>query len=192
MSRLVLASGSPRRRQLLALLGVAFEARPVAVDEARRPGEGPRTYVERLARDKALAAAAPGLVSLGADTTVVHDGQVLGKPAHPAEARAMLRRLSGQPHEVVTGVAVAVFAGDRPTLESVVEGAVVHMRDLTDEEIDAYVATGEPLDKAGSYALQEGGGVLVAEICGHPSTVAGLPLVATRLLLQRHGIATVV
>lgn len=192
MIRLVLASGSPRRVELLSLLGVPFEVRPSDIDEARRPGEDPRSYVERLAREKAATGVAPGVLSLGADTAVVLEGHVLGKPAHPAEAKASLRRLSGHPHEVVTGVAVAVHDGSRILVESMVETAVVRMRDLTDDEIHAYVATGEPLDKAGSYALQERGGILVADISGHPSTVAGLPLAPTRLLLQRHGIPTVV
>lgn len=188
MKRLVLASTSPRRAELLELLGVAFEVVAPDVEEVREPGEPPHGYVERAARDKAAAAAVPGAVTVGADTAVVHDGEVLGKPAHPAEAAAMLKRLSGDTHHVVTGVAVAEVDDGRMVLESMVESTLVRFATVTAEEIAAYVETGEPLDKAGAYALQGRGGLLVEAIEGHPSTVIGLPLSATRRLLARRGV----
>lgn len=192
MKQLVLASASPRRRELLGLLGVPFTANAPDVDESRRPAEEPGAYVERLARQKATALLAPDLVVLGADTVVVHDGAIMGKPGHPAEARSMLRRLSGDTHHVVTGVAVASIEDGETVVESLVEMALVDFADLTDTEIDAYVSTGEPLDKAGAYAIQEKGAVLVSSIEGHPTTVVGLPLPAARRLLARRGIVTVV
>lgn len=188
MKRLILASGSPRRAELLGILGVDFEIEPPDVDETRRPGEDPMAYVERLARAKAAAMASPDAVSLGADTVVVHDGRVLGKPRHPAEARSMLRRLAAGRHHVLSGVAVAVTERDATVVEVAVETALVHFRPLTDEEIDAYVDSGEPLDKAGAYAIQGKGALLVESIEGHPTTVVGLPLPATRRLLSRFGI----
>lgn len=184
----VLASSSPRRAELLGLLGIPFEVQAADVDEARRPGEEPGTYVVRLARSKAAALARNDAVAVGADTIVVHRGSVLGKPEHPAEARAMLERLSGDAHQVMTAVAVATVDGGRVLLDSVVETATVRFLPLTDREIDDYLATGEPLDKAGAYALQGRGAVLVDSIEGHPTTVVGLPLPATRRLLARAGV----
>lgn len=189
MRRLILASGSPRRCELLRLFGVDFEVRPPEIDESRHPDENPHAYVERLAREKAVSAAEQGTVALGGDTVVVHRGVVLGKPVHPAEARTMLRSLSGEDHHVVSGVAAATIDEGRLVVESLVESAVVRFAEMTDGEIDGYVATGEPLDKAGAYAIQERGGMFVDSIVGHPSTVAGLPLPATRRLLARHGLA---
>lgn len=179
--RLVLASGSPRRAALLDQLGVDYEMVVPDVDESRRPDERAGDYVERLAREKASAVAAPGTVVVGADTAVVHEGVVLGKPAHPAEAAAMLRRLQGEVHEVFTGVAVA-WEGEVRSLVDVTE---VEMIAMTEEEISDYVDTGEPMDKAGAYALQGRGGVFVAAIKGSPSTVVGLPIhLMPRLLAQ--------
>lgn len=188
MRRLVLASGSPRRAGLLSTLGLDFEVRPADLDETARPGEHPHGLVERLARAKAGLEVNPGEVVLGADTVVVHEGHVLGKPAHPAEAATMLRHLSGAAHHVASGVAVAVLEEGKVVVESVVVTAVVRMAPLTDEEIAGYVATGEPLDKAGAYAIQEKGGLFVEAIEGHPTTVVGLPLPDTRRLLARQGI----
>lgn len=185
--RLVLASSSPRRADLLRSVGLEFETVPADIDETRRPGEHPHAYVERLAREKAAAVAAPATAVIGADTAVVLAGDVLGKPGHPAEAAAMLRRLSGEVHHVVTGVAVS---GDGD-IESVVESALVRMATITEDEIAAYVATGEPLDKAGAYAVQGRGGLFVETVEGHPSTVVGLPLPAVRRLLARRGIRLV-
>lgn len=181
--KLCLASSSPRRADLLRSIGVEFEAIPADIDEARRPGEHPHAYVERMSREKVEAVAVPGTLVLGADTAVVLGGDVLGKPGHPAEAAAMLRRLAGEVHHVVTGVAVSGEGG----IESLVESAIVRMAAMTENEIAAYVATGEPLDKAGAYALQGRGGLYVEAVEGHPSTVIGLPLPAVRRLLARHG-----
>jgi septum formation protein len=179
--RLVLASGSPRRAALFDQLGLAYEIIAADLDESRRPDERAGDYVERLAREKATAVATPGAVVIGADTAVVHEGQILGKPAHPEEARSMLRRLQGQIHEVFTGVAVA-WEGEVRSLLDITE---VEMLAMTEEEISDYVDTGEPMDKAGAYALQGRGGMFVATISGSPSTVVGLPIhLVPRLLAQ--------
>jgi septum formation protein len=179
--RLVLASGSPRRAALFDQLGLVYEITAPDVDESRRPDERPGNYVERLAREKALAVATPGAVVIGADTAVVHEGQILGKPAHPEEARSMLRRLQGQIHEVFTGVAVAWEA----EVKSLVDVTEVELLAMTEEEISDYVDSGEPMDKAGAYALQGRGGMFVATITGSPSTVVGLPIhLVPRLLAQ--------
>jgi septum formation protein len=173
--RLVLASGSPRRRQLLETLKLDFEVRPADIDESRRPEEPPATYVERMARAKADAVAAEGLIVIAADTTVVHEGRMLGKPGHPEEARTMLRRLQGDVHEVFTGLAVGSWDGGAE-VRSLVDVAEVEFLPMTDEEIAGYVETGEPLDKAGAYALQGLGGVFVRSVSGSPFTVIGLPI----------------
>lgn len=186
----MLASSSPRRSELLRLLGVDFEVKPSHIDETVHQGEEPMSYVERLARSKAEAMAAPDVVSLGADTVIVQDGRVLGKPLHPAEAKSMLQRLAARRHQVLTAVAVAAVEGGAMAVESVVETALVRFLPLTDAEMDAYVDSGEPLDKAGAYAIQGRGAVLVESIEGHPTTVVGLPLPAVRRLLGRFGIET--
>lgn len=173
--RLVLASGSPRRRELLDRLELDYEVREPDIDETRRPDEDPAAYVERLARAKAEAVAGDGLIVVAADTAVVHEGKVLGKPVHPEEARSMLRRLQGDSHEVFTGVAVG-WIEDGLRVESLVDVSRVTMLPMTQEEIAWYVGTGEPLDKAGSYALQGLGGMFVSKIVGSPSTVVGLPI----------------
>jgi septum formation protein len=185
--RLVLASSSPRRRELLASLGLSFDVVTPEVDEVRRPDEEPYDYVERVARAKVEAVAAPGLIVVGADTTVVIEGKILGKPAHPDEAEAMLRRLSGNTHEVLTGVAVARF---NPSLETVsaVESILVRFLLMTDEEIADYVASGEPMDKAGAYALSGVGAIFVEWVQGSPSGVIGLPLHATARLMRVLGL----
>ena len=179
--RLVLASGSPRRAALLDQLGLVYEVAVPDVDESRRPDERAGDYVERLAREKASAMASPGAVVFGADTAVVHEGHILGKPAHPEEARSMLRRLQGEVHEVFTGVAVA-WDGE---IRSLVDVTEVEMLTMTEEEISDYVDSGEPMDKAGAYALQGRGGMFVAAITGSPTTVVGLPIhLVPRLLAQ--------
>jgi septum formation protein len=144
--RLVLASGSPRRRELLAQAGYRFEVRVADVDESVREGEAPREYVERLAREKAQTVVSldPGAVVLGADTTVVVDGVVLGKPVDAVDAARMLRLLSGRTHEVMTGIAVARGAEAR----SHVETTAVVFREIAEEELRAYVASGDAMDKA--------------------------------------------
>ena len=181
---LVLASSSPRRRELLRSLGLSFVVESPDVDESRHPDEEPAPYVERVARMKAAESAGPGRVVIAADTTVVFDGHVLGKPAHPAEARAMLGRISGETHAVFTGVAVAADG----QVNSQVDRSLVTLLPLTELEIAGYVATGEPMDKAGAYALQGLGGVFVESVEGSPSNVIGLPLHVAAQLLRLHGI----
>ena len=173
--KLVLASSSPRRRELLDRLGLEFEVAPSDIDESRHPDESPGTYVERLAIGKASAAAGPDRLVIGADTAVVHEGRVLGKPTHPEEARSMLRRLQGDRHEVFTGVAVAAW-DDGPVLASEVDVTEVAMLSMTDDEIADYVDSGEPMDKAGAYALQGVGGMFISSVSGSPFTVIGLPI----------------
>ena len=172
--RLILASASPRRRELLAAAGVVFDVDSVDVDESRRKGEAPAVYVERVARLKAEAGSDrhPDAVVVGADTAVVLDEEVFGKPADEADATDMLRRLSGRAHDVLTGVAM-VGAGAR---RSFVERTTVLMRALSDEEIEQYVASGEPLDKAGAYAIQGGAAAFIVDVRGSYSNVVGLPM----------------
>jgi septum formation protein len=172
--RVILASQSPRRRDLLTLIGVPHEVRPADIDETVLPGERPAPHAERLARGKALAIAGadPDALTIGSDTIVVVDGDILGKPADPDEARRMLRRLSGREHVVFTAVAVA--HGGR--VASGVEEVTVRFRALGDDEIDAYVATGEPMDKAGAYGIQGYGATIVEGIDGDYFAVMGLAL----------------
>lgn len=183
MAMLVLASASPRRRQLLEPF-VQFEIRPADLDESARPGEQPVAYVARLAAEKAATVAA-GLdrstVVLAADTTVDVDGAIVGKPLDAADARAILARLSGRTHRVHTGVAV-----DRDVF---VVTTRVHFVALSASDIDWYVATGEPLDAAGAYAIQGRGGAFVASVEGSFTNVVGLPLAETLAALARAGIA---
>lgn len=179
--RLILASTSPRRSQLLDQIGLEHIVMPAEIDESRRPDEPPGTYVERVARDKAMAIDAPDDVVVAADTAVVFEGQILGKPAHPQEARAMLQRLQGERHEVFT--CLAVGRGGR--IESLVDVTHVQMLPMTDDEIARYVADGDPMDKAGSYGLQSRGGVFVESISGSPFTVVGLPLHLLPRLMRR-------
>ena len=185
---LVLASGSPRRYELIRSLGLDFEVRVPAVDERPVAGEDPRAYVRRLAREKALAAAGVGEVVLGADTTVVLEGEVIGKPHGPGDARRMLSRLQGQTHTVMTGVALVRQGDAGPRVDVELSCSGVRMRPMTDAEISAYVDTGEPLDKAGAYALQGVGSAFVAEVRGNPSNVIGLPLDLAVRMLRSAGI----
>lgn len=180
---LVLASGSLRRRDLLASLGLDFEIRVPEVDESPLQAERPESYVWRLARMKALTAARPERVVLGADTTVVHDGEIIGKPDGPGNAHRILRRLQGDTHIVYTGVAVVRQDENLRDVNVEVEDSRVRLVPMSDAEIAAYVDTGEPLDKAGAYALQGTGAMFVDSVLGSPSNVIGLPLhVAVRLL----------
>ncbi len=174
--RLILASGSPRRANLLRQIGLGFEISAPDVDESRYPDEEPVLYVERIARAKVEGLVAGDAVVVGGDTAVVHEGKVLGKPAHPEEARGMLRRLQGNSHDVMTGAAVASFSSNEVVVRTLVDVAEVEMLAMTGDEIADYVATGEPLDKAGAYALQGVGGRFVKRVSGSPSTVIGLPL----------------
>jgi len=187
--RVILASQSPRRRDLLTLVGIEHEVRPADIDERVLPGEKPDVHPERLARGKAaaLASRAAGtgdFVVVAADTIVVIDGQILGKPADAADAQRMLQRLAGRTHAVYTGVAVA---RDGRTVSGV-ERVEVTFRPLDDEEIAAYVATGEPMDKAGSYGIQGFGATIVERIDGDYFAVMGLPLVRLVALLRAVGV----
>ena len=185
-SVLVLASASPRRAELLRAAGIPFEVAVADVDETPRAGEAPDAYVQRLAADKAMRVAAvhPGRLVLGADTTVVVDGDVLGKPGTPAEAGHMLARLSGRTHVVLTGVCLVDTHGR--TQSDVVTTTVV-FRSLSQAEIDEYVASGEPMDKAGAYAIQGSARQFITTIDGDHDNVVGLPLAIVRRLLQRLG-----
>ena len=178
---LVLASASPRRAQLLGLLGRPFEIRIADVDESQLGDEQPMTHVARLAGAKAAAIDSTGAeIVVGADTVVVLDGEILGKPKDADQAREMLARLSGRDHVVLTGVAVR--HGD--DVRSTVVSTTVTMRDIAREEIAAYVATGEPFDKAGGYGIQGLGGRFVERIDGNYQNVVGLPLTAVESLLS--------
>lgn len=181
--RLILASGSPRRRDVLRQLGLEFEVRVSAVDEARRPGEGPAETAERLARAKAAEWLEPGALTLGFDTLVAHRGDVLGKPAGPREAIEMVNRLAADEHTVYTGIALA----DPDRMTSSVETTRVRFRPLQEGECEAYVATGEPLDKAGAYGIQGLGASLVESIQGDFFNVMGFPMQRFLELLGRHG-----
>ena len=188
MIELCLASASPRRRELLASIGVDVDVQPVDIDEAPLQNEAPRDYVCRLARKKAQAGAdliASRLPVLGSDTVVVRDDEILGKPRDQRHAAAMLRNLSGRAHEVLTAVAVTGLAG---LLETCVTTRV-SMREITEQEIQAYWMTGEPADKAGGYAIQGFAAIFIERIEGSYSAVVGLPLFDTAQLLQRQGVA---
>lgn len=191
-----LASRSPRRRELLGHIGVKFHlllfrsrpGQPPDVDEDPRPGESPRDYVLRVARDKAAAGwrrmlerNLPRAPVLAADTTVALDGQIFGKPRDRQEAQAMLATLSGKRHEVLTAVALQ----DEGDVETALSVSEVQFRELTAEEIRDYVATGEPDDKAGAYAIQGRAALFVTEIRGSQSGIVGLPLYETAQLLQK-------
>jgi len=181
-SPLVLASASPRRRALLEQLGIPLRIDPAHLDESVQQGEQAEAYVVRLAREKAAAVHArhPHATVLAADTSVVLDGAVLGKPATADEALAMLRALSGRTHQVLTAVAVAGSGARLVT-------AAVTFAAASDAALCWYVSTGEPLDKAGAYAVQGVGGFLVERIEGSHSAVVGLPLVETLALLRDAG-----
>lgn len=180
----ILASSSPRRRDLLAALGVAFEVVSPDVDETRRPGEGAIAYVTRLALDKVAAVESPSAVlAIAADTTVEVDGQVLEKPVDADDARRMLRSLSGRTHRVHTAMALR-FAG---RVEREVVTTDVTFVALTPAAIDWYVATGEPMGKAGAYALQGAGGALVDRVDGSVTNVIGLPVAQLLALAARLG-----
>jgi septum formation protein len=184
--RVVLASASPRRRQLLDLIGIAHEVRPANIDETIRPRETPRRHAERLAREKASAVAKrdPDLITIAADTIVVVNRKVLGKPRDAGDAARMLALLSGREHVVTT--AVAVSRGKK--LRSAVEEVRVRFRRLREDEIEAYIATGEPMDKAGAYGIQGYGATIVERIEGDYFAVMGLPIVRLIGLLRDVGV----
>ena len=185
---LVLASASPRRRELLAQAGFAFSVRPAQIPEDPRAGEDPIAYVTRLAREKAEAVflqisseeSIPPHVVLGADTTVTLDNHILGKPADASDADRMLRLLSGRTHLVVTGVAVVTPQGT----EVAAEVTAVRFLTLSDREIEDYIATGEPMDKAGAYAIQGRAARWIPRIEGCYFNVVGLPLALVSSMLE--------
>jgi nucleoside triphosphate pyrophosphatase len=191
---IVLASASPRRQELLRNAGIAFTLQPADIDETPLAGEGARECAERLAREKALAVwrTRPQDSVLGADTIVVVDGAILGKPVDEKDAVRMLRLLSGRVHSVITGVCL-VGAGDSRDLlspgeraRSASETTLVTVNELLDEEIREYVATGEPMDKAGAYAIQGGASRWIPRIEGDYSNVVGLPVALVyRMLRER-------
>jgi septum formation protein len=182
---LILASASPRRRELLTQAGFTFEIITADVPEIRKPREDPIRFVTRLAREKAEAVISresipPDAIVLGADTIVVVDEEVLGKPQDEADAARMLRLLSGRTHQVITGVCLAKGR----VRERAAEVTFVRFSTLSDEEIEAYVATGEPLDKAGAYAIQGRAGRWVPRIHGCYFNVVGLPLALVSSMIE--------
>ena len=189
---LVLASASPRRQELLGNARISFTVQPAEIDETPRAGESPRACAERLAREKALVVARTGPEDyvLGADTIVVIDGEILNKPQDPNDAARMLRLLSGRTHEVITGICLvkpasgvqSPFAGDSLRTES--ERTRVTMCELSDAEIRAYIATGEPMDKAGAYAIQGIASRWIPRIEGDYSNVVGLPVALVYRMLR--------
>jgi septum formation protein len=184
--KVVLASSSPRRRELLNLIGIAHEGHPANLDESMRPRETPRRHAERLARDKASAVARrdSDLITIAADTIVVINRKVLGKPIDKEDAARMLAMLSGREHTVIT--AVAVSRGKK--LRSAIEEVKVKFRRLREEEIQAYIATGEPMDKAGAYGIQGYGATIVERVEGDYFAVMGLPLVRLVGLMREVGV----
>ena len=189
MATLYLASGSPRRRELLTQIAVPFLTQIAPIDENALPGESPIAYVERLARAKAQAGLAAlaetaDVVVLGADTAVVLDGRILGKPVDRDDALATLNALYGRSHQVLTAVALV----SRERLESRVVTSQVTFRPLSQAEIEAYWASGEPQDKAGCYGIQGLAAVFVSQLHGSYSAVVGLPLCETAALLAEFAI----
>ena len=190
MTRLILASASPRRHELLTRLGVPFDVVTAGVEEDENPAAEPRALVARNAARKADAVAGrePAAWVLGADTTVCVDGHVLNKPADAAEARAMLRRLSGRTHTVYTGLALR--HGDRGLAWDATESSEVTFKTLDEATIEAYLAEVPTLDKAGGYAIQERPDLIVAGRRGSLSNIIGLPLTTTKQLLARAGLCS--
>jgi septum formation protein len=187
--RIVLASASPRRSELLESAGISFSVVPADIPEEPLPGESPTSHVLRLAEEKTLAVAgsAEGDIFIGADTVVVCDGDIMGKPVDPADARRMLAALSGTVHEVITGFAVYVREENRLVTDAV--STRVIFKPLTAGEIDAYIATGCPFDKAGAYAIQGGAAYMVRGIEGSYTNVVGLPLCEVVEALRSLGVA---
>ena len=185
--KIVLASQSPRRRQLLGQMGLEFTTQSPEIDEAAFQGRDARDLVQILSREKARWIAGqvdPETLVIGADTVVVRDGEILGKPKGEEEARAMLASLSGRTHQVCTGVTVC--RGDKVLTQ--VEETQVTFRPLTDQEIRQYVSTGEPMDKAGAYGIQGLGALLVERLEGDYFNVMGLPLCRLGEMLAQFGV----
>ena len=190
---LILASASPRRQELLCNAGIPFEVQPTDILEVPQPREAPRAFAERMAREKALAVfrKRPSDFVLGADTIVVVDAEIMGKPRDNADAARMLRRLSGRTHQVITGVCLVGPQGIKGKLETDFEDlrsetTIVTMESLSDDDIRAYISTGEPMDKAGAYAIQGGASRWISHIEGDYFNVVGLPVVLTYRMLREH------
>jgi len=185
--KIVLASASPRRVELLSSAGIEFEVIPGDVSEEILTGETPEDYVERLARAKAedVARKTDGCFFIGADTIVLCDGEIMGKPEDSADAERMLNKLSGIPHEVITGF--AIYDKERDGVIADTVRTRVYFKQLSDEEIRAYIATGCPFDKAGAYAIQGGAAHMVEKIEGSYTNVVGLPLCEVVETLRRMG-----
>ena len=189
MADLLLASASPRRRELLEQIGVNFISEAQDIDESVLSGETASQYVERLAREKALAGCKTSkMTTLGSDTCVVLDEEILSKPSGTDDAKTMLSRLSGRSHQVLTAIAICENVNGEFKISSQVVCTDVSFIVLTPVQIERYVATGEPMDKAGSYGIQGKAAVFVSGIKGSYSNVVGLPLMETALLLQQHSI----
>jgi septum formation protein len=190
-TRLILASASPRRQELLDQLGVSYTCAPANIDETPNPGERPSAYVQRMSQNKAKSVAnrlpSAGLVILAADTVVVIDDNILGKPSDHRDARNSLMRLSGRKHTVLT--AVCLIDGSTMSCETV--ETEVEFLTLQPEVIEAYLMTEEPWDKAGAYGIQGAGGAFVRSLQGSYSNVVGLPLSDTWQLLSSHGISSI-
>jgi len=184
--RIVLASASPRRAELLRQIGIPFAVRSAGIDETVVSGETPSAYVQRMALEKSAAVAAPGCITISADTVVVKDDNILGKPTDEANAVAMLGLLADGWHQVCT--AVAVTDGDTTAVELVTTR--VCFRAIDEDEARAYWRTGEPQDKAGGYGIQGIGSIFASKIEGSYSAVVGLPLTETERLLKRFGVDT--
>jgi len=182
--RVILASASPRRRELMTLIGIPHEVRPADIDESYLPGEVPRDHALRLAREKAQRISDSEAVVVGSDTIVVVDGEVLGKPRDEREAARMLERLSGRTHTVITAVAVSW----RGHVVADAESVEVRFHQLSDQHISDYIATGEPMDKAGAYGIQGFGATIVAGVDGDYFAVMGLPLQRMVMLMRDLGL----
>ena len=189
MNKLILASSSPRRRELLEQIGVLFDVKVADVDETPLADESPEDYVQRLALAKARKVA-QGLTQpcLGSDTSVVLNGKIFGKPQSDGDARKMLQALSGQSHQVMSAVAIVQHTQDGERSDVRLVSTKVTFKKLSNDQIDKYIATGEPADKAGAYGIQGKGALLVEGIEGSYSNVVGLPLTETAMLLEQYDI----
>ena len=186
MNKLILASSSPRRRELLHQIGVSFDVKVADIDETPLQDEKPDQYVQRLALEKARKVAQNvSSPCLGSDTSVVLNGKIFGKPSDSNEAREMLEQLSGQSHQVMSAVAIVETTDSGERSDVVLVSTKVTFKKLTADQIDRYIATGEPADKAGAYGIQGKGALLVSGIEGSYSNVVGLPLTETAALLER-------
>lgn len=190
MTKLLLASASIRRKELLDQIGVTYKTSAMDIDESVHGNETPDHYVLRLAKEKALAGLSlhPDMLVLAADTTVVVDGDILGKPENDQDAKDMLMQLSGSVHQVLTGIAIGKNTQGQIIIESQAVQTEVYFAELNAAQIDHYIKTGEPMGKAGAYGIQGKAALFVERIEGSYSNVVGLPLAETGLLLQKFGI----